>query len=62
VLGKYQPGHFAVHPADVNGRPGYVFTAADTVDSVLCAEVDEHGTITALRLIRNPEKLSRVRV
>jgi RNA polymerase sigma-70 factor (ECF subfamily) len=62
VLGKYQPGHFAVHPADVNGRPGYVFTAADTVDSVLCADIDENGAITALRLIRNPEKLSRVRV
>ncbi|WP_037571338.1 RNA polymerase sigma-70 factor [Phaeacidiphilus oryzae] len=52
---------FSAHPVDVNGRPGYVFLSGDRVDSVVCAEVDEAGAITALRLIRNPEKLERVR-
>jgi RNA polymerase sigma-70 factor, ECF subfamily len=51
----------AVHLVDVNGEPGLLVTSAGVPDSVMCAELDEHG-ICGIRVIRNPDKLVLVRV
>jgi RNA polymerase sigma-70 factor (ECF subfamily) len=53
---------FAVHDVLVNGRPGQLFTSGDHADSVACFEFAEDGTISAIRVIRNPDKLTRVRL
>jgi RNA polymerase sigma-70 factor (ECF subfamily) len=52
-----EPG---VHPVDVNGRPGLLLTSEGHPDSVVCMDLDESGRICAVRLVRNPEKLTRV--
>ncbi|MBB0228861.1 RNA polymerase sigma-70 factor [Streptomyces calidiresistens] len=49
----------AVHPVLVGGRPGLLMTIAGEVDTVAAMEVEE-GRITAIRLLRNPEKLRHV--
>lgn len=46
----------------VNGRPGHLFTSGARPDSVACVEVAEDGTISAIRLIRNPDKLAHIRL
>jgi RNA polymerase sigma-70 factor, ECF subfamily len=51
---------FAVHPVDVNGRPGLLVTSAGAVDSVLCDDLAEDGTISAIYLVRNPDKLKLI--
>lgn len=60
VLGR-APGEVDVRFADVNGRPGVVLLLDGRTDAV--ADVDVHdGRISALRLVRNPEKLHGVRL
>ncbi|MQS06015.1 RNA polymerase sigma-70 factor [Streptomyces alkaliphilus] len=49
----------AVHPVLVGGRPGLLMTISGEVDTVAAMEVEE-GRITALHLLRNPEKLRHV--
>ncbi|WEO99570.1 RNA polymerase sigma-70 factor [Streptomyces sp. FXJ1.172] len=46
----------------VNGLPGHLFTSGDRPDSVAGCDIAEDGTISAIRLIRNPDKLTRVRL
>ena len=54
------PPDFAVRRTRVNGRPGLVGYFGDgSVQSVTSIEVDE-GSITAIRLVVNPEKLEHV--
>lgn len=50
------------HRVLVNGLPGHLFTSGAQPDSVACCDVTEDGTISAIRLIRNPDKLLRVRL
>ncbi|QMU73296.1 RNA polymerase sigma-70 factor [Streptacidiphilus sp. P02-A3a] len=50
-----------LHLVDVNGDPGLLVTSAGVPDTVICAELDEHG-ISGLLLVRNPDKLRLVRV
>ena len=50
-----------VHRVDVNGQPGLMVTSGASTDSVMVLEVDETG-ITAIRLIRNPDKLGHITV
>ncbi|MFC1434224.1 RNA polymerase sigma-70 factor [Streptacidiphilus sp. N1-3] len=51
----------AVHRVDINGQPGLLFSSGAAVDSVMVVELDETG-ITAIRLVRNPDKLRRITV
>ncbi|GAA2887066.1 RNA polymerase sigma-70 factor [Streptomyces mexicanus] len=51
-----------VHEVLVNGRPGLLFAPGARPDSVACLEIAEDGTVSALRLVRNPDKLAHVRV
>jgi RNA polymerase sigma-70 factor, ECF subfamily len=46
-------------PALVNGRPGAVFTVGGRLDAVASVEVSG-GLITAIHLVRNPDKLRHV--
>lgn len=46
----------AANVAVVNGHPGFVVTSSGAIDSVACLEVT-NGRITAVRVIRNPDKL-----
>jgi len=59
ILGEIPPD-FAVRRTRVNGRPGLVGYFGDgSVQSVSSIEVSD-GTITAIRLVVNPEKLQNV--
>lgn len=49
----------SARPADVNGTPGIVMRDADGVLSVLAFAIDD-GRITAIDIIRNPDKLEGV--
>jgi RNA polymerase sigma-70 factor (ECF subfamily) len=62
ILGilRTPPPELAAHHVDVNGSPGLLLTSAGVVDSVLCADVTEDGTVSGIRLIRNPDKLTRI--
>ncbi|KOV61524.1 RNA polymerase sigma24 factor [Streptomyces sp. MMG1121] len=53
---------YGVYEALVNGRPGLVVTSGAHPDSVGCCDIAEDGTISAIRLIRNPDKLTHVRL
>ncbi|HEX5191025.1 MAG TPA: hypothetical protein VFW16_15890 [Streptosporangiaceae bacterium] len=41
----------------VNGQPGLLLTSAGAIDNVVAVDLDRDGLITAIRLIRNPDKL-----
>jgi len=59
ILRNVPPG-FAVRQVQINGRPGLVGYFGDgSPQSVVTIEVSE-GTITAIRLVVNPEKLENV--
>jgi RNA polymerase sigma-70 factor (ECF subfamily) len=60
VLQQPLPEPVEVHPILVNGNPGVLVTAAGVPDDVAVVDLDEHGLITAIRLIRNPDKLHHV--
>ena len=47
----------AMRPVLVNGQAGVLITSAGQPDSVVAVDLDADGKITAIRLIRNPEKL-----
>src|SRR5262249_34996863 len=44
-------------PVLVNGQPGVLITSVGQPDSVAAVDLDADGKITAIRLIRNPDKL-----
>jgi RNA polymerase sigma-70 factor, ECF subfamily len=50
-----------VRSADVNGQPGIVMMLAGRPDAVGVLDVED-GRITALRLVRNPDKLHGLRL
>ncbi|MCP9985051.1 hypothetical protein [Actinomadura madurae] len=52
-------GPFDIQPAEVNGVPGLVVRDGDGGLSVMAFTVDA-GLITAIDLIRNPDKLAKV--
>ncbi|MFF6995161.1 RNA polymerase sigma-70 factor [Streptomyces sp. NPDC008313] len=47
-------------PAQVNGYPGLIIRLDGELDTVVAARLD-HGLITGLYAVRNPEKLTRMR-
>ena len=49
----------SLHPAQVNGYPALILRAAGEIDTVLALRID-HGQITGLYAVRNPEKLSHM--
>lgn len=52
-------GHFTTAATVVNGNPALVMHLDGALDGVLAFRV-EHGLVTALYYVRNPEKLSRL--
>ena len=52
-------GDIGVRPVAVNGDAGIVLFIAGEVDLVIAFEVDD-GRVTAIRMVRNPAKLSHV--
>lgn len=52
----------AARPVLVNGDPGLALSVEGALDSVAIVEADEDGLISVIRLIRNPEKLSHIRL
>lgn len=57
VTAKEQPKRAEV--SDVNGAPALITGGRTRVYSVLQLEADAEGRICAIRIVRNPEKLSR---
>ncbi len=56
-----QPEEVGARFVDVNGQPGIVLTLAGRPDTVGVLDV-HNGRITALRLVRNPDKLQGLRL
>lgn len=50
----------ALSPVPVNGSPALVMTLGGELHSVVSLQL-EHGLVTGIHIVRNPEKLSRVR-
>jgi RNA polymerase sigma-70 factor (ECF subfamily) len=50
------------HPVLVNGHPALLIASGTRPDSVACCDLAEDGTVNAIRLIRNPDKLTHVRL
>ncbi len=48
--------------ATVNGQPGILATSGGEPDTVAVLDIDGQGRIAAIRLLRNPDKLSHLRV
>lgn len=61
VLAKLPPD-IRAYPVLVNGQPGVLATSAGTPDNVSMVDLDASGRITAIRLIRNPDKLRHIRL
>ena len=58
-LGRRYRGRMEVTPVSVNGDAGFVIEVDGLVDQVLSCSV-AHGTVVAVRIMRNPDKLRRV--
>jgi RNA polymerase sigma-70 factor (ECF subfamily) len=50
----------AIHPVLVNGEPGLLVTSAGAPDCVAALDLDHDSRIAAIRLIRNPDKLTHL--
>jgi hypothetical protein len=50
----------AIHPVLVNGEPGLLVTSAGARDYVAALDLDHDNRRTAIRLIRNPDKLAHL--
>jgi RNA polymerase sigma-70 factor, ECF subfamily len=61
VMARPAEGAAEARFVDVNGEPGVLITVDGVPDSVSCIDVAE-GRITAIRLVRNPDKLRGVRM
>lgn len=56
-----KPGEVHIRRAQINGLAGFVMSGADgTLIQTLAIEADGHGRISAIYVMRNPEKLQRV--
>lgn len=49
----------SLHPVQVNAQPALLLRSDDGIDTVVTARLD-HGVISALYAVRNPEKLVHV--
>jgi RNA polymerase sigma factor (sigma-70 family) len=58
-LDVYPPG-MAYRPVQVNGAPAAVLADGPEVLAVITLDLDEDHQVTAIRLVRNPEKLTRI--
>jgi RNA polymerase sigma-70 factor (TIGR02957 family) len=52
-------GEASVEPVHINGYPALIIRLNGEIDDVVAVRID-HGLITGLYIIRNPEKLSRI--
>jgi len=60
VMRKFAPaGELTVEPVELNGMPGFLLRADGALHSAVTIEFDA-GLITAIYLMRNPEKLTRI--
>lgn len=50
----------SLQPAQVNGYPALIFRQDNEIDTVIAVRID-HGLITGLYAVRNPQKLSHMR-
>ncbi|NNH68854.1 RNA polymerase sigma-70 factor [Nocardia uniformis] len=53
-------GETSAEPAQVNGWPALIVRLNGEIDGVVAVRID-HGSVTGLYFVRNPEKLSRMR-
>nr|WP_309139956.1 sigma-70 family RNA polymerase sigma factor [Micromonospora sp. 4G55] len=58
VLGRI-PATASLRPAQVNGYPALILQLNGEIDTVMAVRID-HGLITGLYAVRNPEKLSHM--
>ncbi|MEO3860557.1 RNA polymerase sigma-70 factor [Acrocarpospora sp. B8E8] len=58
VLRRVSPA-VSLQPAQVNGHPALIFRLNGDIDTVVTVRID-HGLITGLYAVRNPEKLSHM--
>jgi RNA polymerase sigma-70 factor (TIGR02957 family) len=49
----------SLQPAQINGHPALILRRGGEIDTVVAVRID-HGLITGLYAVRNPEKLSRI--
>ena len=60
VMRKFGPADgFILEATEINGATGFLLRTRDGLHSVLTMEFDG-GRISAIYLVRNPEKLTRV--
>lgn len=60
VMKKFGPADgFAIEGTQINGAPGFLLRTAEGLHSALTVEADGEG-ISAIYLVRNPDKLARV--
>jgi RNA polymerase sigma-70 factor (ECF subfamily) len=57
LMRKQRPGLQSGYITAINGQPGFVFTIADQVSSVLTLDLDEDDRIQAAYFVANPDKL-----
>lgn len=53
-------GRMSVEPAQINGGPALIIRLDDEIDNVVAVRVHE-GRINGLYIVRNPDKLSRIK-
>ncbi|MGW1998444.1 RNA polymerase sigma-70 factor [Embleya sp. NPDC001921] len=51
----------SLRPAQINGHPALILRLGGVIDTVIAVRVDD-GLVTELYAVRNPEKLSRIRI
>lgn len=61
-LWRQTPAEMQVRLAEVNGMPALIGMIADRPDTVIVLDVDDDGRVAALRGIRNPAKLTSLRL
>lgn len=60
VARKDPPG--SVELADINGEPGVILRRkSGRIDSIVLLDIGDDGTVETLYVVRNPDKLARVR-
>jgi RNA polymerase sigma-70 factor (ECF subfamily) len=58
-LGRVAAAAGSLQPAQINGHPALILRRGGEIDTVVAVRID-HGLITGLYAVRNPEKLSHV--
>ena len=55
-----QAANFDIRLAELNGERAFIAYDGEEVDSVGFLEIDEHGTISQIYVVRNPDKLTAI--